>query len=36
MLMFSATELLFKTNLLITQHDFDAQSKADVSKMFLW
>ena len=35
MLMFFSTELLFKTKLEIRLHGFDAQSKTDVSKMFL-
>ena len=34
-LMFSSTELLFKIKLEITQHDFDAQSKANVFEICL-
>ena len=33
--MFFSTEFLFKTKLLITQHDFDTQSKPGKLKMFL-
>ena len=32
--MFFFTHLLFKIKLSITEHDFDAQSKTDIFKMF--